>query len=98
MKTTTKTVTAQIAPISTIVCQKSSEPAMLMKLDGRTAMMPAMMIREAPLPTPYSVINSPIHITMTAPVMSPKMTTGPSSHVSRIPASTISGRCMKIPV
>ena len=51
---------------------------MLRKLDGSTAMMPAMMISEAPLPTPYSVISSPIHMTRIAPAIRDEITMKPS--------------------
>ena len=37
---------------------------------GSCATMPAMMISEVPLPTPYSVICSPIHVTISVPVVS----------------------------
>ena len=37
-------------------------------------MMPAIMINEAPLPTPYSVISSPIHMTSRAPARSAVVT------------------------
>ena len=36
---------------------------------GRRAMMPDMMISEMPLPTPRSVICSPIHITNMVPAV-----------------------------
>ena len=70
-------VTIQIAEQGTGSCCRSSSGAGI-TARGSTAsvaMMPAMMISEAPLPTPYSVISSPIHITSNAPAMSDVITT-----------------------
>ena len=36
-------------------------------------MMPTKMISETPLPTPYSVINSPSHMAMIVPAVSVRM-------------------------
>ena len=67
MKTTTKMVPIQTKSRNINVCQKSGCFEIVSMLEGRLTMMPAMMISEAPFPTPYSVISSPIHITSRAP-------------------------------
>ena len=48
----------------------SVEFASWISIVGMLATMPAMMISEMPLPMPYSVICSPIHMTTSVPVVS----------------------------
>jgi hypothetical protein len=67
MYTTTSTVQAQIPSVRSSVCQNSSEPYSIAIACGMRATIPAMMISEAPFPTPNSVMSSPSHITSSAP-------------------------------
>ena len=65
---------------------------------GMSAMMPAMMISEAPLPTPYSVISSPSHMTRIAPPVRDSTTSRYSPMPGSTPGAIISRFCRNTPV
>jgi hypothetical protein len=58
-------------------------------------MMPAMMMSDAPLPMPYSVMSSPIHMTRIAPAVRPSTTNIAMPKVGAPPPATMPGSLTK---
>ncbi len=79
--------------------QNSSVLAMTFIACGIRATIPAMMMRDAPFPTPNSVMSSPSHMTAIAPAMRERTTIKPSPNTfERMLAVIISGCIRKTPV